>query len=444
CRSWPDMPRWTTRTLASSSRQSRYLPRRSTPVNVRQTRRSANCLRVRWRRTTSTSGISGILLPEPGATGRALAVAADRFGRETVPRVARGGLLGLLLRTALAAPAHLATQRHRRVELLGVVGTLRPHVVARQLLEVARRELLQAGLVVVPAGPGGAAADALLEQAHHEVAGGAPSAVEVHGGDDRLHGVGENRLLRSPSRGVLTLPQEQRGAEPDRRGELAEDLGVDHGRAQLRELPLRQVGVLVEREVGDHHAEHGVAEELEPFVRVGVGVLGAVGTVHERTLELGGITERPPDRGLEPGERVRVHGLPRGSPEADDDVVDGFTDRVQVREVVVVDRETDGAFAQLLLERLDELDQGERVGAEVLGEPGIAREAVLVDLEDLDETLADQAQDFVGSDRRPFDVCLSRHPRPPPSCARAPGSPRSRQRRRPRSRSRAATTSRAR
>jgi hypothetical protein len=37
--------------------------------------------------------------------------------------------------------------------------------------------------------------------------------------------------------------------------------------------------------VGDHHAEHGVAEELQPLVGRVPGVLRAPGAVHERWRE---------------------------------------------------------------------------------------------------------------------------------------------------------------
>jgi hypothetical protein len=37
--------------------------------------------------------------------------------------------------------------------------------------------------------------------------------------------------------------------------------------------------------VGDHHAEHGVTEELESLVRGVARVLGAPGPVHERGRE---------------------------------------------------------------------------------------------------------------------------------------------------------------
>ena len=168
----------------------------------------------------------------------------------------------------------------------------------------------------------------------------------------------------------------------------------------------------MEREVGDDHPEHGVAEELEPLVGDRFGVLGAVRAVDQRPLEVHGIAEGPARS--RPRSRMSasaVHAYRPGFPEADHDVVDRVADRVQVAEVLVVDAEADGALAQLLLERLDQLDQRERVGVEVVGEAGVERDPVLVDLEDLGQPLADQAQHLVGADRRPFDVGLSRHRR---------------------------------
>src|SRR5437764_10588710 len=56
--------------------------------------------------------------------------------------------------------------------------------------------------------------------------------------------------------------------------------------------------------------------------------------------------------------------------EAGDHVIDGVANSLQVFEVLVVDAEADRAFAQLLLQGLHQLDQGERVGVEILGERG--------------------------------------------------------------------------
>ena len=108
-----------------------------------------------------------------------------------------------------------------------------------------------------------------------------------------------------------------------------------------------------------------------------------------------------PERASRRGVECRVDGTarPRGHQrrgpllEPSDDVVDGVADGLQVAEVLVVDAEADGALAELLLERLDQLDERERVGVEVVGErrtSSVMR--VLVDLEDLREVLADHAR----------------------------------------------------
>src|SRR4249919_2875893 len=150
-RSWPDMPRWITSTSPPSSFTSRYLPRRSTPMNFLPTSAPVNCLRCRYRRIdripvtstaftflpttsfsrsrriTSTSGSSGtLLLPCPD---RRLA------RRHPFPRRARRRLLGLLLGAALAVAVGGAVEEHRGEEALRVVRSLVAHLVARQAVE---------------------------------------------------------------------------------------------------------------------------------------------------------------------------------------------------------------------------------------------------------------------------------------------------------------------
>src|SRR5262249_56885899 len=96
-------------------------------------------------------------------------------------------------------------------------------------------------------------------------------------------------------------------------------------------------------------------------------------------------------------------------PERGHDVVHRVLHGVQVPEVFVVDAEPDRSLPELLFERLDELDERERVGVEVLGEVRLELDAVLVDLEDLRQPLAQDAVDLVGADRPLGHVRLSRH-----------------------------------
>src|SRR5262245_588742 len=327
--SCPDMPRWITRTSPPSSRARMYLPRRSIPVTRLPTSRFANCLRLwcrrieripsastalmrlptisrsRSRRTTSTSGNSGIVvlrsgLGRPGCDGLlSVGRLVVRDLAQVLPRDAGRRLLGVLLRPALAGAPRLAAQQHGREEVLRVVGPFVAHLVARELVEGLRGQLLQARLVVVTAGAGGAFGGARLQQPQHELAGRVPPAVQVDGGDDRLHGVGEDRRLVAPAGRLLSLPEQQRPAQPHLAGHVGEHLTVDDRGAQLRQLPLGHVGVLAEHVVGDDEPEDGVSEELEPLVRQRVGMLGAVRAMRQRPVDQHGVTKLEPDRGVE-------------------------------------------------------------------------------------------------------------------------------------------------
>src|SRR5581483_1701517 len=106
----------------------------------------------RSRRMVSTSGSSGM-------TSR-LHFLRPLLGRrqcrvQLLPRHAGGSLFGLLLRSALARPLALPRHQHAGVEALGMVGAVVDHLVAGQLVEPARRQFLQARLVVLAARTGG-------------------------------------------------------------------------------------------------------------------------------------------------------------------------------------------------------------------------------------------------------------------------------------------------
>src|SRR5689334_14060097 len=65
---------------------------------------------------------------------------------------------------------------------------------------------------------------------------------------------------------------------------------------------------------------------------------------------------------------VAACSLSSGGGHLGDHVVDGITHRLEVLEVFVLDAKADRAFTDFLLDGLDELDEGERVGFEVVGE----------------------------------------------------------------------------
>src|SRR5262245_13898233 len=318
-----------TSTSPPSRRARMYLPRRSIPVTRLPTSRFANCFRLwcrrieripsastaltrlptisrsRSRRTTSTSGNSGIVVLRSGLVrpARRRPRSVGRLGvgdlAQVPPRDARRRLLRVLLRPALTGAPRLTAQQHGGEEVLRVVGPFVAHLITGELVEGLGGQLLQAGLVVVTSGARRALDDPRLEQAQHELAGGVPPAVEVHGGDDGFHGVGEDGRLVAAARRLLPLAEPERRAQPDLPGDLGEHLTVDDRGAQLRQLALGHVGVLPEHVVGDDEAEDGVAQELESLVRHRVRVLGAVRAVRQRPVDQPRVTELEPQRGVE-------------------------------------------------------------------------------------------------------------------------------------------------
>src|SRR5262252_2248593 len=100
--------------------------------------------RSRSRRTTSTSGSSGISHPD---TVPAVGRGADRLALQPFPRDPRRRLLRRLLRAPLPRAVLLVAKVHRSEEALGVVGTLVTNLVAGQLVALAGCELLQPRLV---------------------------------------------------------------------------------------------------------------------------------------------------------------------------------------------------------------------------------------------------------------------------------------------------------
>src|SRR5690242_5230429 len=241
--SWPDMPRWITSTSSPSRRSNRYLPRRSTPVILRSTSRVVNCLRLWWRRTeripststaltflpttsrsrsrrtTSTSGSSGISHPD---TVPPVGRGADRLVLQPFPCDTRRRLLRRLLGAPFTRAVLLVAEVHRGEEALRVVGALVTDLVAGQLVAASGRQFLQPRLVVLASGADRLLTDAPFEQVEHEPRGGLDAAVEVHGGDDGLHRVGEDRRLRPAAGRVLALAEAQRRTEVELLRDLRE------------------------------------------------------------------------------------------------------------------------------------------------------------------------------------------------------------------------------
>src|SRR5688572_840365 len=91
------------------------------------------------------------------------------------------------------------------------------------------------------------------------------------------------------------------------------------------------------------------------------------------------------------------------------DVVDGVAHGLQVLEVFVLDAEPDGALAHLLLDRLDQLDECEGVGLEVIDERLALGDLAGLDLEDVGEPVPDELEHLRAVHRTLFDVGLCGH-----------------------------------
>src|SRR3954470_14646302 len=220
--SWPLMPRCTTSPSAASpprappaasSRRTRYFPLRSTATTLRPSSRETKPCASRWRRIdrfpststdlirlpvtslsrslriVSTSGSSGIRLRSRRVgfarwrfvrfRVRAVVAPDDRTPRDQrSPGRAGSGLLGLLLRPAFTVALGHAFEANRGEELLGVIRPFVDDLVARQRVVVPGSQLLQPGLVVVPARSFGGGGDAGAHQVHDQLGSGIPPAVE--------------------------------------------------------------------------------------------------------------------------------------------------------------------------------------------------------------------------------------------------------------------------
>ena len=126
-------------------------------------------------------------------------------------------------------------------------------------------------------------------------------AIKIHGGDDRLHCVGKDGRPLSAAAALLPVAEADIVAQMQRERHTVQRLLTDELGPQAAHLPLRHVGIeLIEPRRRDH-AEHGIAQKLEPLV-AGVApraVLIGIGAVHERMLQQPPVAECVAQTGLQ-------------------------------------------------------------------------------------------------------------------------------------------------
>ena len=144
---------------------------------------------------------------------------------------------------------------------------------------------MQTGLPVQAGAHAGATLEQVGEQAKHHLARDLDAVLEMHRAQQRLHAVGEDARLVAATGEFLTLAQQQVHAEPalaEPARHLGQRVHVHHAGAQLGQLALGLLRVLVVQALGDAQAEYRVAQEFQALVGRQAAVLVGVGPVRQR------------------------------------------------------------------------------------------------------------------------------------------------------------------
>jgi hypothetical protein len=161
--------------------------------------------------------------------------------------------------------------------------------------------------------------------------------------------------------------------------------------------------------VGDDEAEDGIAQELEALVRLRARGLGTPGPVSDgpgKQLVVVEDVSQSFSQGLELLAFAQASALELG-----EHIVHRVPHCLEVLEVLVFDPEADRTLPQLLLERFDQLDEGQRVGAQVVTERGRFGDLGGFDLEDVGQTVPDELEHLLAVEGTSFDVGLCGHGR---------------------------------
>ena len=113
------------------------------------------------------------------------------------------------------------------------------------------------------------------------------AAVKIQRGNDGLHRIGQDGGALAPA-GVLLAPaQAHIAAQAELGGHGVQALLADEARAQAGHPPFRHVGEAPVERIRHHHAQHGVAQKLQPLGALAAGGAALVGkgAVRQRGLE---------------------------------------------------------------------------------------------------------------------------------------------------------------
>src|SRR5580692_7043013 len=193
-----------------------------------------------------------------------------------------GGLLGDALGAAGAFGRREARQLHSDAELRTVVGPGALDFVVSRRRQAARLcPFLQHGFRIALRRR--RRLHAHLPQPLHQVFGGRIAAVEIDGADQRFADVGEDRRALAAARIGFRRAEPDRGAKLDGAGDLGAGFLAHQVGEPSRQLTFVGLGEAAKQQVGNHQAQHMVAEEFEPLV-------GTRTIAH--ALERGNVSER--------------------------------------------------------------------------------------------------------------------------------------------------------
>ncbi len=132
------------------------------------------------------------------------------------------------------------------------------------------------------------------------------TGIEVERAEDRLDRIRQDRGLVGTTGDGLTTTESEVRTQVDLAGHVGQRPGVHELGSTLGQRALGEVGLGPVQVVGHDEAQHAVAQELKPFVRLEATVLGAPRPVPEREIEQVGVGEPM----VEPmGQRFQFDGL---------------------------------------------------------------------------------------------------------------------------------------
>src|SRR5690606_15263259 len=213
-----------------------------------------------------TSAFSSVDLPTLGRPTSAIKPARKPSASMTdfLEKTLCGGLLGAA--AAGAFGARLELQRRYaagHLEYLPVGGTAdRQGFVLGQAESPLLQQFLQARLWILQRARIRQAGEQLPEGGMDEFRGGLDAAVEIDGADDRFQRSRQHRAAAKAAGFQFAGAEPQHVADLQRLRDVRQRLAVHQRGAQPGEIAFVVADIAAEKKIGDHHAEHGVAEKF--------------------------------------------------------------------------------------------------------------------------------------------------------------------------------------